>query len=738
MHSFWTLFNGISVLLAQDLFEMIYPLYFTIACFLPTVFLWYILYFTESKLAGKKWTTRVLAVYPFFDFLLLWTNPWHKRLITGYDGLYPIGGDLFFLHVILGYTPLLIGLVLLTKYIIKNVRRIPALIYVGIGVFLMIISNILYTFGIINFGFDITPISFIILFGAFAFYSIQLRLFDLKNIAMTSYLNYFSDALLFVNNAGIVTDINPSFQNNFPEINITPNKTHIQNVVSFIKSKSKDWNLDSFFDDSFNNKTDYKYRGEAAILINDEFINFSVVKDIIIQRGQYAGYIITLTDVSRYRNMIDEINKQNLKLTEQKNIELAASKTKLEIAVKEARSANSAKSNFLSQMSHEIRTPLNAIIGMTNIGKSSNNTERMLYSFNRIEEASRHLMGVISDILDMSKIEANKLELSQANFSFENMLDHVMSVISIRIEEKRQNLKIDIDENIPKILYGDDQRLVQVIINLLSNAVKFTPEMGIIKLNALLLNEIDDICTIQFIIKDTGIGISSDKQINLFDSFHQAESNTTRKFGGTGLGLSISKNIVEMMDGKIWVESEPGEGAVFSFTVKMKLGTADVSKINQIQINDNKPDINGLFEGRCLLLVEDVEINREIAIALLEPTLVKIDCAENGAEAVRMFRETKEKYDLILMDLQMPEMDGYDTTRRIREIEKQFMEKQSASFTESETRRNLRKQVPIIAMTANVFREDIEKCLESGMNDHIGKPINQNEMIDKLRIYLPI
>jgi len=180
MHSFWALFNGIGVLLPQEHFETIYPIYFSIACFLPAVFLWYILYFIESRFAGKCLTTWILAVYPFFDLLLLWTNPWHKRLIVGYDGMYPIGGDLFPVHALLGYTPLFIGIVLLAKYIIENVKRIHALAYVGSGVLLMTISNILYTFGILDFGFDITPLSFIIMFGTFALYSVQLGLHDIR------------------------------------------------------------------------------------------------------------------------------------------------------------------------------------------------------------------------------------------------------------------------------------------------------------------------------------------------------------------------------------------------------------------------------------------------------------------------------------------------------------------------------------------------------------------------------
>ena len=520
-------------------------------------------------------------------------------------------------------------------------------------------------------------------------------------------------------------------------------------------------------------------------------------------------------------------------------------------AKEQAESANLAKSRFLATMSHEMRTPMNAVIGMTSIGKAASDKERMIYCFNKIEDASQHLLGVINDILDMSKIEAGKFELSPVNFSFERMLQKAVNVVNFRVDEKKQKLTVNIGETIPKNLIGDDQRLVQVISNLLGNAVKFTPDQGLINLSAGLSGENDDNCTIQIAVSDTGVGISPEQQTKLFHSFQQAESDTTRKFGGTGLGLAISKSIVGKMGGEIWVESELGKGAVFSFFVQLKKGEAQsgellvkgtdrsnlrilaidddkdvlvffkeifsrfnltcdtaackeealrmvrqngaydiyfsewiisgidvielkkelnlaapaygssfiimvsaaewnvieeqakksgidrfVSKplfpstlidavneylgVSHKQTNDEIPSDNiGIFEKHHVLLAEDVEINREILLSLLEPTKLKIDCAENGAEAVRIFSGSPEKYELIFMDVQMPEMDGYEATRRIR----------ASDISNSKT-------VPIIAMTANVFREDVEKCLEAGMNGHIGKPINIDEVMKELRKYL--
>jgi signal transduction histidine kinase/CheY-like chemotaxis protein len=518
-----------------------------------------------------------------------------------------------------------------------------------------------------------------------------------------------------------------------------------------------------------------------------------------------------------------------------------------------AENASRAKSDFLSNMSHEMRTPMNAIIGMTSIAKTSGDIERKDYCLGKIEDASTHLLGVINDILDMSKIEANKFELSPEEFNFEKMLQKTVNVISFRIDQKLQKFRVHLDENIPAFLIGDDQRITQVITNLLSNAVKFTPEHGSIRLGAKLIKEEPESCIIEISVTDTGIGISTEQQAKLFSSFTQAENTTSRKFGGTGLGLAISKQIVEMMNGRIWIESVPGKGSTFLFTFECGKGNTkdpapeksgiDRKSIRILAVDDDRetleyfseimknfdfsydtassaaearaliekngpytlcfidykmPEENGIelsrwitekeeqgsqfaksvvimtsatewnlieaeaktagvkrflpkpffssaimdsineclglehrlirqseddddtdcFKGYHILLAEDVQINQEIVLALLEPTSLLIDCVNNGKEAVKKFSDDPDKYNMILMDCQMPEMDGFEATRRIRSIEGGF------------------KHIPIVAMTANVFKEDIEKCLASGMDDHLGKPIDISEVMKKLRRHL--
>jgi signal transduction histidine kinase/DNA-binding response OmpR family regulator len=513
----------------------------------------------------------------------------------------------------------------------------------------------------------------------------------------------------------------------------------------------------------------------------------------------------------------------------------------------QSEAASVSKSIFLANMSHEMRTPMNAIVGMTSIARASSDIKQKDYCLDKIEDASSHLLGVINDILDISKIEAGKFELSRAEFNFEKMLHRVVNVVNSRVEEKGQNFFVHIDRDIPASLVGDEQHLAQVVANLLSNAVKFTPERGAIRLEASLRERGNGFCSVQIAVSDTGIGISEEQKDRLFHPFVQASSGISRKFGGTGLGLVISKRIVEMMGGRIWIDSEVGKGSTFAFTIRVEPGSETPRRIaaagrlprmlvvdDSLEVREYCRDIAGrlglacdvaasgeeavgllrrrdarcvcfvdwkapgadgmalprrirelradaavvlvipaaawssleteakalgvashlskpifpaavadrileclgdrpapakttaprdepaCFAGRRMLLVEDVEINREIMLELLKSTCLEIECAVNGAEAVRLFRKRAEDYyDLILMDVQMPEMDGYEATRIIRSLEK------------PEGRR-----MPIIAMTANVFHEDVERCLKSGMDGHLGKPINLDKVLAVLHKYL--
>jgi len=394
--------------------------------------------------------------------------------------------------------------------------------------------------------------------------------------------------------------------------------------------------------------------------------------------------------------------------------------TDLKRSREEALAASRAKSDFLSNMSHEIRTPMNAIIGMTSIGMNEKSLERKDYAFGKIENASTHLLGVINDILDISKIESGKMELSSINFNFSEMLNRVMTVISVRMKDSHHHFSVEIDPNIPANLYGDDQRLAQVITNILSNATKFTPQDGCIEFNATLLELQNDQCKIQMQVKDSGIGMSKQEQKKLFNLFQQAEAGTSRKYGGSGLGLAISKRILELMNGDIWVESATGKGSCFFFTAVLTVPQQASAALPITPVPTPKAvSAPADFSKYVLLLVDDIDINLEIVIALLEPTNITIDTAKSGKKAFDAFVTNPDRYNLILMDVQMPEVDGLQATQMIRSLN-----------TPQAT------AIPIIAMTANVFKEDVEKCIKVGMNDHLGKPIVMADVLNKLAFYL--
>ncbi|MDL2235612.1 response regulator [Christensenellaceae bacterium OttesenSCG-928-L17] len=383
--------------------------------------------------------------------------------------------------------------------------------------------------------------------------------------------------------------------------------------------------------------------------------------------------------------------------------------------------ANISKSAFLANMSHEIRTPLNAIIGMTEIAQNTNETDKTQYCLDKIDEAAHHLLEVINDVLDISKIEAGKLTLLSEPFAVQALLQRVVNFVNFRVDEKQQTFEMHVADDVPAAIVGDEHHLAQVITNLLSNAVKFTPEEGHISLKVDGNSQSADVYNLLFTVEDNGIGIAKGQQSTLFQPFQQADSSISRQFGGTGLGLSISQSIVNSMNGTIRVESQPGKGT--RFIVEIPATIADDSSIGNTQQDApaQAPDRTEVdFKGKHILLAEDVEINREILIILLEESGVVIDVAENGIEACEKFRENPGRYDLVLMDIHMPEMDGYTATETIRAMD---------DIPEA-------ARIPIVAMTANVFREDIEKCFASGMNGHIGKPIDVDELMKVLCEYL--
>ena len=408
-------------------------------------------------------------------------------------------------------------------------------------------------------------------------------------------------------------------------------------------------------------------------------------------------------------------------LTEEKEV-----LTLLQEAVEKAESANETKSSFFANLSHEMRTPMNAIIGMTEIGKRASEASGKDDALNRISVASNHLLGIINDVLDMSKIESGMFELSNESFDFRAVVKKTVDIIEEAAYQKNLILDVKFAPDIPKCLYGDAQKLAQVIANLLTNSVKFTSEGGSVSLKSSLISRTDKECQIRVDVRDTGIGIEKETCALLFENFHQSDRTVSRKFGGTGLGLSICKKIVDLFEGRIWVESEVGVGSVFSFEVTLPISGTDEDGCRG---KNSRPPIvapavenpqeyrwENVFSGKRILLAEDIQINQEIVISLLEETGVEIVCAGDGSEAVELYLRGAGSFDLILMDLHMPGMDGLEATRQIRSFDTHH--------------------VPIIALTADVFVKNAQKCLEAGMDDYLSKPLDIHIVREKLRLYL--
>lgn len=430
---------------------------------------------------------------------------------------------------------------------------------------------------------------------------------------------------------------------------------------------------------------------------------------------------MTFNKFSESKDLAEEQTQELLQETQLLNKELIQKKEQLEKNVHQLEKAkekveegSKAKSEFLSTMSHEIRTPMNAIIGMTNLLVKDNPREDQLEQLEILDFSAKTLLSLINDVLDFSKIESGKIEFESVPFKLKNLLNGVLESFRFTAEKKDVMLYLDLDENLSGVIVGDPNRLTQILNNLVSNAVKFTEE-GSVGIVVKEKERDDGQLLLVFTVTDTGIGISPEKQKEIFESFTQERTDTSRVFGGTGLGLTISKKLVELQGGQIYVESEKGNGS--TFYVEMPFKTSDEADEDVSSPSFTQYSMPETLRGSTVMLVEDNAINQKVMTRFLDRWDIQVVLAEDGKQAVTQMEDNF--VNLVLMDLQMPEMDGYEATRKIRELAD-----------------NQKSDVPIIALTAAALKEVKEKVFASGMNDYLTKPFNPSELQKKLEYYI--
>ena len=690
--TYWIVFNGILAVSSVESYPLMLSAGMIFVCSLPFVMLWFTLHYTKSKLIYLKPLKIAIVVIPIIDTAMMLTSNIHKLYFSNYSFPIPGKGPLYWVHVGIGLTAMILVFLIIMIYACKPHRNRILTILAGFGILVSTATHMIFAIAA-SWKYDVSAIGIFVTFVLFAFAAHKSHILRLRITTITEIFCTLDDIFFIFDKGGVAIENNSVARASFPQFSSIEGSITLDELIGFLSAKTIDCTPDNLM--TIISEKSAECSGEIRIASDGgEIKTYDLRWRIMKRNSKSTGYIFSLSDTGVYHDMIKEINENNVNLVRLNE---------------EAMSASKAKSEFLANMSHEIRTPLNAIIGMSQIAKDSlDDRKKSKDSIDHVLGASKHLLELLNNVLDMSKIEAGKLSIASEPFSLKKIIDEVDDIFDQRCDEKSIKLITEFDK-FPALVLGDALRLKQVIINLLGNAVKFTDPGGSIRfiINA---SKFRKNLILRVSVRDTGIGMNKEQISRLFTAFEQADSTIAARYGGTGIGLALSQHLVGMMGGIISVESTPGEGSLFSFSIDLPIN------VDEETTHDEHLTKVPELSGKRILITDDIEINRIIMAEFLAGTNATVEEAEDGVRAVELFENNPEGYyDLIFMDVQMPNLNGYEATQKIR----------SSSRGDAAA-------LPIVAMTANAYREDVEKALASGMNAHLAKPID----IEKVYVLL--